>query len=162
MSVGEKYFGDQPERSMKTFGLWRQMEMASSCHGNEGCAMIMGIVGKSTATSSIAVDFRVRCGKPPVTAPPQILRIKDRRADRSGRIVEPEDAASVPGRLLRRPIASLPPHRRRPAWDRCSQTEWRYRNSRLQTATLLHSKTRGLPVSRSSTAKMTNAIFRER
>src|SRR4030095_7968008 len=53
--VGEKYFGDQPERSMYTVGLCRQTEMASSCHGNDGCAMMIGISGKSTATSSIGI-----------------------------------------------------------------------------------------------------------
>src|SRR3990172_7227311 len=34
-SCGGKYFGDQPERSIHTFSLWRQTEIASSCHGKE-------------------------------------------------------------------------------------------------------------------------------
>ncbi len=38
---------------MKTCGLCRQMEIASSCHGNDGCASTIGMSGKSTATSSI-------------------------------------------------------------------------------------------------------------
>jgi DNA-binding transcriptional LysR family regulator len=38
-SVSEKYLGDQPDRSMKTWALWRRMEMASSCQGNDGWAI---------------------------------------------------------------------------------------------------------------------------
>ena len=56
-SVGEKYFGDQPDRSMYTVGLCRQIEMASSCQGNDGCAMMIGSSGKSTATSSIGIGL---------------------------------------------------------------------------------------------------------
>ena len=31
--------------------------MASSCHGNDGCAMTIGMSGKSTATSSIGIGW---------------------------------------------------------------------------------------------------------
>ena len=47
-----KYFGDHPERSMKTFALWVTIESASSCHGTEGWARMTVIPGKSAATSS--------------------------------------------------------------------------------------------------------------
>src|SRR5438445_13597399 len=38
---------------MYTVGLCKHMEIASSCQGNDGCAMMIGIAGKSTATSSM-------------------------------------------------------------------------------------------------------------
>ena len=67
-----KYFGDQPERSMYTFGLCRQTERASSCHGNEGWASTMGRSGKSTATSSTNIGFEYfnRMPAPPRTPAP--------------------------------------------------------------------------------------------
>ena len=34
--IGGKYFGDQPERSMETLGLWAATDSASFYHENEG------------------------------------------------------------------------------------------------------------------------------
>src|SRR5690349_11632166 len=39
--IGGKYFGDQPERSIYTAALCSAMARASSCHGNDGCAMMI-------------------------------------------------------------------------------------------------------------------------
>ncbi len=47
-----KYFGDQPERSMNTLALCVAIELASSCHGTEGWAMMICSSGKSAATAS--------------------------------------------------------------------------------------------------------------
>ena len=55
--VGEKYFGDHPERIDVNLRHCRQIEMASSCHGNDGWARMIGMSGKSTATSSIGIGF---------------------------------------------------------------------------------------------------------
>src|ERR1700684_1682314 len=55
--IGGKYLGDHPDRSMYTFGLCWATDSASSCHGNEGCARMMGMSGKSTATSSINIGL---------------------------------------------------------------------------------------------------------
>src|SRR4029453_3082411 len=51
-SCGGKYFGDHPERSMYTCGLCVATDSASSCHGNDGWARMIGMSGESTATSS--------------------------------------------------------------------------------------------------------------
>src|SRR6185295_16895545 len=52
-SDGEKYFGDQPDRSMYTFGLCTSIASCSSCQGHAGCAITMFSDGKSAATSSM-------------------------------------------------------------------------------------------------------------
>src|SRR3989304_1775243 len=51
-SSGGKYFGDQPDVSMKTLDLWRRMAIISLCHGHEGWHAMMVRRGKSAATSS--------------------------------------------------------------------------------------------------------------
>src|SRR4030067_1069130 len=51
-SSGGKYFGDQPDVSMKTLDLWRRMAIISLCHGHEGWHAMMVRPGKSAATSS--------------------------------------------------------------------------------------------------------------
>jgi hypothetical protein len=56
-SCGGKYFGDHPDRSMYTFGLCVATARASSCQGNDGCAMMIVRSGKSTATSSSSIGF---------------------------------------------------------------------------------------------------------
>src|SRR5262245_7683227 len=62
-----KYLGDHPERSMYTVGLWVATESASSCQGNEGCAAMIGMSGKSTATSSryMGLEYLRRMPPPP-------------------------------------------------------------------------------------------------
>ena len=52
-----KYLGDQPERSIQTFALWAAMELASSCHGTDGWAMITCRSGKSAATASSRIGL---------------------------------------------------------------------------------------------------------
>src|SRR5271169_7070759 len=54
-SCGGKYFGDQPDRSIYTLGLCKHTDSASSCHGQDGCAMMMVMSGKSAATSSTCI-----------------------------------------------------------------------------------------------------------
>src|SRR3954447_11570769 len=71
-SCGGKYFGDQPDRSMCTRGLWVATDSASSCQGNDGWARMMSMSGKSTATSStsIGLEYFRRIPPPPrVPAP---------------------------------------------------------------------------------------------
>ena len=64
---GGKYFGDQPERSMYTCGLWTATDNASSCQGTEGWAMMIGMSGKSAATSSrqTGLEYFRRIPPPP-------------------------------------------------------------------------------------------------
>jgi hypothetical protein len=52
LRASEKYFGDQPDISMKTFDLWRHTAIISSCHGHEGWHAMIVSSGKSPATSS--------------------------------------------------------------------------------------------------------------
>ena len=54
-SCGGKYFGDQPDRSMKTLALWVAIEIAASCHGTDGCASTIVSPGWSAATSSSSI-----------------------------------------------------------------------------------------------------------
>src|ERR1700687_6296777 len=63
--MGGKYFGDHPERSIYTSGLCRQIESDPSCQGNEGWPRMMGISGKSTATSSIGIGWPYLSLTPP-------------------------------------------------------------------------------------------------
>jgi hypothetical protein len=65
-----KYFGDQPERSIQTFSLCRQTEIASSCQGKEGCASTICRSGKSAATSSRHIGFEYFKRKPPPPGTP--------------------------------------------------------------------------------------------
>src|SRR5581483_6169809 len=55
--IGGKYLGDQPDRSIYTLGLCWATDSASSCHGNDGWARMIGMSGKSTATASIYIGF---------------------------------------------------------------------------------------------------------
>src|SRR3972149_1939055 len=62
-SSGGKYFGDQPDVSMKTLDLWRRMAIISLCHGHEGWHAMMVRRGKSAAASSRWIgwgDFGLR------------------------------------------------------------------------------------------------------
>ncbi len=54
---------------MYTCALCRQTEIASSCHGNDGCAITIGKSGKSTATSSMSIGLPYFKRTPP---PPRI------------------------------------------------------------------------------------------
>ena len=69
-SCGGKYFGDQPDRSIQTFCLWRQTEIASSCQGNDGCASTIWSSGKSAATSSRHIGFEYLRRNPPPPGTP--------------------------------------------------------------------------------------------
>ena len=69
-SCGGKYFGDQPERSIHTLSLCRQIEIASSCHGNDGCASTIWSDGKSAATSSRHIGFEYFSRRPPPPGTP--------------------------------------------------------------------------------------------
>src|SRR5580693_340318 len=64
-SCGGKYFGDQPDKSMYTLGLCRHTDNASSCHGQDGCAMMIFMAGKSAATSSRYMGFEYLRRRPP-------------------------------------------------------------------------------------------------
>src|SRR6202161_670050 len=68
--IGGKYLGDHPDRSMYTFGLCWATDSASSCQGNEGWARMIGMSGKSTATSSMYMGLEYLSRMP---APPGIL-----------------------------------------------------------------------------------------
>ena len=52
---------------MYTLALWVAIEIASSCHGTDGCARMTGMPGKSAATSSssIGLDSRSLIPRPP-------------------------------------------------------------------------------------------------
>src|SRR5699024_2526361 len=41
VSCGGKYFGDHPDRSMKTLALWVAIEIEASAHGTDGWARII-------------------------------------------------------------------------------------------------------------------------
>src|ERR1022692_3771120 len=69
-SSGGKYFGDQPDRSMCTVGLCVATASASSCHGNEGWARMIGIPGKSAATSSMSIGLEYLSLIPPPPGAP--------------------------------------------------------------------------------------------
>src|SRR6266436_1450209 len=71
-SCGGKYFGDQPDRSMYTPGLWVAMLSASSCQGKDGCARMIFRPGKSAATSSMysGLEYFSRIPPPPGTPAP--------------------------------------------------------------------------------------------
>jgi hypothetical protein len=57
MTCGGKYLGDQPLRSMNTFSLCSAMDRDSSVHGQLGCARMIFMSGKSTATSSTRIGW---------------------------------------------------------------------------------------------------------
>ena len=64
-SCGGKYFGDQPDRSMCTCGLCVATDSASSCQGKDGWARMIGMSGKSTATSSTCSGLEYFSRMPP-------------------------------------------------------------------------------------------------
>src|SRR5690606_15810873 len=68
-SFGSKYLGDQPDRSIQTFGLCSATDSCSSCHGTPGCAITICRSGKSAATSSMWIGFAYLMRSPP---PPRI------------------------------------------------------------------------------------------
>src|SRR5215467_2099790 len=68
--IGGKYFGDQPDRSMCTCRLCRATASASSCQGNDGWARMMGMPGKSAATSSISIGLEYFSRIPPPPGSP--------------------------------------------------------------------------------------------
>ncbi|MDF2492939.1 MAG: hypothetical protein K0Q58_1517 [Microbacterium sp.] len=66
-SCGGKYFGLQPDKSIHVLCLCVATEIASSCHGTEGCAMMICRSGNSAATvsSSMGFDRASRNPRPP-------------------------------------------------------------------------------------------------
>ena len=56
-SAGLKYFGDHPDRSIHTFALWVAIEIASSCQGTLGWAMMIDNAGCRAATSSRSIGL---------------------------------------------------------------------------------------------------------